>query len=220
MRAIRANVTLKLGLTFLIIYLIATFGIYIFEHNKNQYFETLPMTFWSTLIYIVSGFEGREPLTFMGKFLSFIKEESVPKPHIVTEAVNPRKSQHLKDAGIDEVICPVNYGIGLLVQCALYKRLSEVYEQLLSYSIDTCEIYLLKDEIFSKWIKNKSFREVVSFVINNSPIDNPVILIGIKREGKILLNPVGDFKLNEKDSLIAIAYKKPDIREIIKKEGL
>ncbi|MCD5383424.1 NAD-binding protein [candidate division WOR-3 bacterium] len=56
-----------------------------------------------------------------------------PRPHIVTEAINHRKIEHLRDAGVGEVICATDYGLGLLAQCALHAKLSTVYNNLLSY---------------------------------------------------------------------------------------
>jgi len=69
------------------------------------------------------------------------KQDAAPCPHIIVEAVNQRKSQHLKDAGADEVICAADYGLGILAQCAIEAKLSFVYQRLLTYSGDTNEIY-------------------------------------------------------------------------------
>ena len=46
--------------------------------------------------------------------------------------MNHRKSQHLKDAGVDEVVCAMDYGLGILAQCALHAKLSDAYNHLLT----------------------------------------------------------------------------------------
>ena len=79
------------------------------------------------------------------------KEEGkeIIKPHIVVEVLNHRKITHLKDAGVDEVICAVDYGLGILAQSAIYEKLSEVYHHLLSYGEETNEIYIVERSRFS-----------------------------------------------------------------------
>ncbi|RME02194.1 MAG: potassium channel protein, partial [Calditrichaeota bacterium] len=70
-------------------------------------------------------------------------EKDLPrKPHIVAEVINHRKIQHLLDAGVDEWVCSADYGLGIIAQCALYSKLSIVYQELLTYSEETNEIYM------------------------------------------------------------------------------
>lgn len=45
---------------------------YQFEHKVNENFETPFEAFWSVVVYILSGFEDRSPLTPMGRFISAI----------------------------------------------------------------------------------------------------------------------------------------------------
>lgn len=47
-------------------------------------------------------------------------EKDLPrKPHMVAEILNHRKIPHLLDAGVDEYVCAVDYGLGILAQSAL-----------------------------------------------------------------------------------------------------
>lgn len=152
------------------------------------------------------------------------EEEHTKKPHIVAEVVNHRKIEHLKDAGVDEAICSVDYGLGILAQCALYEKLSEAYHQLLTYSADTNELFVLEEkEIPDEVIKNQmTFQEACDYFNKNRDPNNPAILVGVRRNikgrNKVILNPMpnwpgpeeGKFqKFREKDALIFMAYRKP-----------
>jgi len=81
-------------------------------------------------------------------------------PHIVAEAQNHRKLEHLKDAGVDEVICSGDLGLGVLAQCALHAKLSTVYDQLLTYGDDTNEIYVVAGSKLPDWLVGHTFEEV------------------------------------------------------------
>jgi voltage-gated potassium channel len=78
------------------------------------------------------------------------------KPRIIAEVMNPDKVQHLQDAGVDEWVCSAGFGLGIIAQTALYGKLSEVYQQLLSYSSDTNEIYLLDSLKYPEWFLERS----------------------------------------------------------------
>lgn len=135
------------------------------------------------------------------------------KSHIVAEVINHRKIEHLRDAGVDEWVCSTDYGLGIIAQCALYQKLSDVYQQLLTYSKETNEIYLVEGSKFPRAILGKSFKEAVNFLNENRDYNNPVLLIGVKRNKKIIINPKeGEFDIfKEGDALIVMAYDPPDL---------
>jgi voltage-gated potassium channel len=142
-------------------------------------------------------------------------EQNVPqKPHIIAEVMNPHKVQHLVDAGVDEWICSANYGFGILAQSALYGKLSDVYQQLLTYSTDTNEIYLVNHEKYPQSFLGKSFQEVAEILNNHRNHKNPVILVGVKRGDRVILNPrEGEFDMFKNDDhLIIMSFDKPDLR--------
>ena len=148
-------------------------------------------------------------------------EES--RPHIVAEAMNHRKVQHLKDAGVDEIVCATDYGLGILAQCALHEKLSMAYHNLLTYSGDTNEIYIVTDDKYPKNVFiGKTFQEASEIVANSRNSDNPVILIGARRrDGQLILNPKDTsnaeeekkfVRFEEGDALVVVAYDPPDLK--------
>ena len=139
------------------------------------------------------------------------------KLHIVAEVVNHRRVPHLKDAGVDEVICAADYGLGVLAQCALQAKLSDVYNDLLRYSADTNEIYIVGGDKFPRSFIGKTFDQCANILNANRISNNPVILLGLKRDGNVFLNPretpkgdvIGEIK--EGDSLVVMSFQAPDL---------
>ena len=360
-KVVRRNIYVKIALIFFTLFFIGTIGTYFFERKANENFINIYQSFWSSIVYLLSGFEAREPITIGGRVMSliifiasicvigsvagnfasvFIKRGEVKmpreikghiaicnwndggdrivkelhshdaapdtdiivltnnevneselrkssayekvyfirsdptlhdtirasrvhlaksvviladknspqpdadsaliclairkladvedkhKPHIVIEAINHRKIEHLKDAGADEVICATDYGLGILSQCTLYTKLSDVYQQLLSYGGDTNEIYVIERDEVSKAIKGKDFGEVAEWFAKNRDPNNPAILIGVRRKGQIILNPREKQKMQEEiefnkflegDGLIVMAFEYPDLSKLIAK---
>ncbi len=145
------------------------------------------------------------------------------RPHVVAEAVNHRKMAHLRDAGVSEVICSADYGLGVLAQCALHAKLSRVYENLLTYSEETNEIYMVEGELMPHAVIGKSFEEAASIINAHRDDSNPAILIGVRRGDQVILNPRRDgarpedreFEcIREGDALIVMAFQRPDLRGV------
>ena len=152
------------------------------------------------------------------------------KPYIVAEAINHRKMEHLKNAGVDEMICATDYGIGILAQCALQEKLSDAYQQLLTYTGETNELYLVEyGEVPKKlWekLKGKSFGEAADLFNKNRDSDNPVVLVGVKRNDKVILNPKKSWRpkrgeekkkfeeFEKGDSLIVMAFEYPNLSKL------
>ncbi len=156
-----------------------------------------------------------------------VTEEKKKTVKVVAESVNHRKIQHIRDAGVDEVICVKDYGISLLAQCSINHYTSEIYERLLKNTEDSNEFYFieLKEEPadVKKKIVGKRFFEVERLFNENRTEKNAILLIGHKSNGKELfdkninkanlkLNPKkDDFLIKENDTLIVIAHRKPDL---------
>lgn len=142
-----------------------------------------------------------------------LERELLQKPHIVAEVINHHKIQHLLDAGVDEWVCSADYGLGIIAQCALYGKLSEVYQQLLTYSKETNEIYLVDSNKYPQNFLGKSFKEVSGILNDNNNSENPAILLGVKRDDRVILNPrakeFDEFKKG--DSLIVMSFDQPDL---------
>jgi voltage-gated potassium channel len=145
--------------------------------------------------------------------LAKLTKDLPKKPHVIAEVMNHHKIEHLLDAGIDEWVCSNDYGLGILAQSALYGKLSEVYQQLLTYSKDTNEIYMVDNKHYPQGFLGKGFTEITALLNANRNPANPAILLGVKRDNCVILNPKEDeFNvLKPGDSLIVIAFDPPDL---------
>jgi len=136
------------------------------------------------------------------------KEQDI---HVVGELVNLNLRRHLQQAGVDEVVSSRDYSSGIIAQTAMFKNMSIVYQQLLTYSDDTNEFYYIEPGNYPLEFIGKTFRELTKLINIYSEIhpENPVILIGIKRyHGEILLNPKPQQfeQLEVDDSLIIMSF--------------
>lgn len=151
--------------------------------------------------------------------LALLSECDRKRPHIISEVVNSDNSQHLKDAGADETICTTEIGIGILAHCALNKQLSVVYKDLLTYSFEGNEIYIIPRASFPDAFIGKTFSECAHLLYQNRDANNPVILLGIRRQDRVIMNPkpgadefaAQECRIEEEDALIAMAFSAPDL---------
>lgn len=151
--------------------------------------------------------------------LALLRECKDKKPHIITEVVNSENSQHLQDAGANETICTTDVGIGILAHCAVNKQLSDVYKDLLTYTFEGNELYIVTRDRFPDTFVGKTFSECAQIIDGNRNDTNPVILLGIRREDHVIMNPrkIGkgstgeDYIIEEDDALIAMAFSPPDL---------
>ena len=145
------------------------------------------------------------------------------KPHIVAEAVNHRKIEHLIDAGVDEIICASDYEYGIIAQCAMlgkFGKLSQVYHDLLTFSDDTNEFYIVPPEKVPRTLQGKTFSDACATFLKTRETKNPLILVGLVRNGEAILNPKHGHtdsqrlwvdQVQESDGLIIMAYDHPDL---------
>ena len=120
-----------------------------------------------------------------------LEEEKDIGVHIVAEVRDPRLSRHLKEAGVDELISNIDLNTGILAQSALFANMSDVYQRLLSYSDDTNELYFIDSSRYPAEYIGKSFpelRRLIEQSPSNKP-DEPLILLGVKQDNEIYLNP-------------------------------
>lgn len=149
-------------------------------------------------------------------------DANIKRPHIVAEALDHRRIQHLYDAGVDEVVCAHDFGLGILAQSSINPGLSEVYNRLLTYSDATNEIYISTD--VPERFHGLTFAQASKVFAENRDPDNPSILIGVKRNGEIFLNTRQDErgenlgKINEGDQLITISFDPPELASFNGKE--
>jgi TRAP transporter TAXI family solute receptor len=152
--------------------------------------------------------------------LALLSECRKRRPHIIAEVVNSDNSQHLRDAGADETICTTEIGVGILAHCAVNKQLSVVYKDLLTYSFEGNEIYIIPPESYPESFVGKTFAECAQILYAHRDRLNPVILLGIRRQDKVIMNPRsdpggldnGEAWIGEGDALIAMAFSLPNLR--------
>lgn len=132
--------------------------------------------------------------------------------HVIGELVKLDRCRHLKEAGVDEVISARDYSSGIIAQSALFKNMSVVYQQLLTYSDDSNEFYFIEPGKYPEHLQGKTFAQLSKWIseYSASHADNPLLLLGVKRgDGEILLNPKQSHfeKLATDDWLIVMAFK-------------
>lgn len=153
--------------------------------------------------------------------LALLSECKSRRPHIITEVVNADNCQHLKDAGADETICTTEIGVGILAHCAVNKQLSVVYKDLLTYSFEGNEIYIITRDAFPDEFVGKTFAQCAALLYEKRNNSNPVVLLGIRRGDQVILNPRagkggldGECIIQEEDALIAMAYSAPNLKTL------
>ncbi|MCK5145391.1 TAXI family TRAP transporter solute-binding subunit [bacterium] len=349
------NMYFRLVLLLLSLFIVGSIGTFYFEHNINENFDTINKTFWTSIVYMISGFEGAGPISSGGKIASIlifigsigilgsvtgkfaslfidqrsskmpkrmnehiaicnwnnkadtivkelhhpgaepeteiiilantmINEEELRKnsryenvyfikgdpilhdtlkaarihhaksiivlanpniddpdpctaiiclairrlimnavtPHIICEVMNPNKRKHVLDAGANEVVTAGLYRTGIMLQSALNKHLSDVYHQLLVISDDTNEFYFIDNRSYPVFLLGKTFKELVMLLNDRCEKNNPLILVGIRRGNKVMLNPKNSSKdteksfnvLKENDVLIVMAFNKPNLKKM------
>ncbi|KAA3663373.1 MAG: hypothetical protein DWQ10_00280, partial [Calditrichaeota bacterium] len=141
------------------------------------------------------------------------------KPHIIAELMDRSNRDLAKQAGADEVVSAGFYRTGIMLQSALYHGLSDIFHDLLQYEDTKTSVYIVELSRVKNVAeyKNKSFIEVANLLNNAKLKANSAILIGVKRDGKVLLNPQSagkkaEFdKFKENDALIVLADKYPQL---------
>ncbi len=135
-------------------------------------------------------------------------EHQTVKTYITVEGVVARYIDHLKKVGADEIISANDFTTLLLSQSALVHGLSDVYRNLLTVSEETNEIYLLP---IPEDLIGKTFVELGTHILNNRVNENPLVLIGVKTNEMIYVNPrsheFDSFKRG--DEAIVIAFERP-----------
>lgn len=141
------------------------------------------------------------------------KELGRKKPNIVVEVVDPRNVPHFERAGADEVVSSGEFGLRLLAQAALSHGLSEVYNDLLTVSADTNEVYL---KPIPRGFIGKTFGELSEAMARKRDGENPAILVGVQSDGRILVNPKKkQFReFSENDRIVVIAFEDPNLEGV------
>jgi voltage-gated potassium channel len=110
------------------------------------------------------------------------------QPNIAVECRNPANRNHLKQAGADEIISSDELGLRLLARASLYHGMTQVYQELLTVGRDANEMYLVPapEELIGK-----DFAEVSGLFARRRDDRRSCLLVGLQRDGEMLLNPIG-----------------------------
>lgn len=173
--------------------------------------------------------DGKTALTVLAMHTLYkevgLKDED-PHPRICVEVKNHRKQDIIRDAGADEIVCHEDYGLGVLAQCAISIKMSEVYQDLLSYGDDGNEFYVLisphgkhtgdepeiPEDIWDGLFNGKTFAQAADVFTHRRSASHSVILVGIRGEDEhIHLNPEKHFALKPGDDLIVMARQRPSL---------
>jgi len=140
---------------------------------------------------------------------SVCEELGVPKTYIAVEGISPQNIEHLRRAGADEIISAGDFSSLLLAQTSLVHGLSKVYQNLLTISEETNEIYLIP---VPKEYIGKRFSDLGANIFSSRDSKNPVIPIGVKSGNRVLLNPKSSVfdNFQKGDEVIVIAFEPPN----------
>ena len=166
-----------------------------------------------------------DPMTILTclSIFKLCQKLEVKKPRIIAELMNRENREIALDAGADEIVSAGFYRTGIMLQSALFPNLSDIFHELLSYGSDKTSVYILNEDRSSVGLYGKSFGEIAEIINSNRIEDNPVILLGIRRDGKVMLNPQSNVSeksnkyfdvLKEGDALVVIAQKHPDLQNL------
>lgn len=142
------------------------------------------------------------------------------RPRLVAELVDRAKRAHLEDAGVDEIVCSTDLGLGVLAQAAISPGMSLLYADLLSYTEESPELYTVEAECYPGEFVGKSFQEIASALNTHRHGPNPAILVGVRRGDEVYLNPRAERRaavarrferLAEGDILVVLAYSPPGL---------
>src|SRR5262245_15235641 len=149
------------------------------------------------------------------------------RPRVCVEVVNHRKMALIRDAGAHETICHEDFGLGVLAQSAMVSSICEVYQELLSYAPATNAFHIVRSppqgdggagdlplDIWQRLLEGKSFAEAADVFTRGRDVRNPVILVGLRRGGRILVNPRDPLRLQRGDDLLVIAYGFPSLEHL------
>jgi voltage-gated potassium channel len=138
-----------------------------------------------------------------------------PDVYVIAEVQDVNSVVHFKNAKIDELVSSSQLGVQLISQSAITHGITSFYNRLLTFSEETNEVYLvdLPEEFLGK-----SFSEA-SIILSQIRHAEPVILVGVKREDRVFINPrnedFGSFESDDK--LFVISFDRPDLKVSIRK---
>ncbi len=144
-------------------------------------------------------------------------ERRRPQIHTVMELLSPANRVHLAATEVNEVVCQGELDERVIAQCCISPGIGHVFASLLSSRPDTCQLFIvdLPGELEGQTYRLLARRAVASGA--------PFLLAGYLRAradgrpARLVLNPRSgaepgkDTPLGPGDSLVAVAYRRPDL---------
>jgi voltage-gated potassium channel len=124
-----------------------------------------------------------------------------PGVYTCVEIYDPSNIRHLQRSGADEIVCLNQFGEYLVLQSAVSPGLSKMFMELLSFGVG--------DEVFrvpvATWMLGKTFRKTMLALAS----EREIVTVAAERDGQIVVNPKGDYRIKDGDHLFVIAPELP-----------
>jgi voltage-gated potassium channel len=124
--------------------------------------------------------------------------------NIIAEINNQRHEKHLKKIGVDEVVVTNDYSGNLLANAALVPGTYQIFKELLTSNMEN-EFYKISS---GAKVIGENFSGVSSYLKDKFD----ALLVGIERNGRIMLNPRFDEVIVDNDSLFIISREYVNIK--------
>ncbi|MBC7226859.1 MAG: NAD-binding protein [Thermoflexales bacterium] len=124
-----------------------------------------------------------------------------PEVYTVVEVVDPRNVLHFRHARVDEVICLNQFSDYLILQSMVSPGLSRMFRSLLEFG-EGDEVYrVVVPSTYVGWTFRDLFLDLYQ--------QRGMILLAVERGERTIINPKGEFRLQEGDALFLIAPEEP-----------
>lgn len=124
-----------------------------------------------------------------------------PNVYTVVEVIDPRNVLHFRHARVDEVVCLNQFSEYLILHSLVSPGLSWLFRSLLEFG-EGDEVYRVP---MPSSYAGRAFRDVFLDLYQRQSI----ILLGVERNREIVVNPKGEFRLEDGDALFLIAPEEP-----------
>lgn len=147
-------------------------------------------------------------LLSVGKVLS-LDENIQKRPNIVVEVLNPVFTNHMYEAGANQVIAYSDIAHKLLAQAIITPGAIGFVQEILTATDDSNEVYVLS---IPKEYEGLTFQEFAHKIINkHSTTSNPLTVVGVQSGRKLYINPRNEqfSKIDAGDEAVVLAWVKP-----------
>ena len=133
-------------------------------------------------------------------------------PHIAAEIMDGKKQKYLQRAGVHEIISGNDIGIKLLAQTAVTPGITTFIKDLLQYSAESNEIYVVEPPAELIAVK-ANFTAISNYFLQHRECLHQAILVGIYRDNppQMMVNPDNSqfTGVTAEDKLVLMARQRP-----------